>query len=94
MTSAYRMGSSSEPSAWDVVSAAALVAEIVSPGDETWEKLPFYAEHGVDESLTVDPSERTVRSLGLTEGGEYRDIEQSRLIDLGPQELAARIDWP
>ena len=26
---------------------AALVIEIVSPGDESWEKLPFYAAHGV-----------------------------------------------
>ncbi len=34
---------------------AALVVEIVSPGDKTWEKLPFYAAHSVDESLIVDP---------------------------------------
>ncbi|MGO9763698.1 MAG: Uma2 family endonuclease [Solirubrobacteraceae bacterium] len=72
---------------------AALVAEIVSPGDETWEKLPFYAAHRVDELLIVDPSERTVRWLGLTEG-EYRDIEQSGLIDVGPEGLAKLIDWP
>ncbi len=72
---------------------AALVAEIVSPGDETWEKLPFYAAHTVDELLIVDPSKRTVCWLGLTEG-EYRDIERSRLIDLGPAELAKLIDWP
>ncbi len=28
---------------------AALVVEIVSPGDESWQKLPFYAAHGVEE---------------------------------------------
>jgi hypothetical protein len=28
---------------------APLVVEIVSPGDETWQKLPFYAAHQVDE---------------------------------------------
>lgn len=72
---------------------AALVAEIVSPGDETWEKLPFYAVHRVDEVLIVDPSERTVHWLGLTDG-EYHEIEQSRLFDLGPSELAKQIDWP
>ena len=28
---------------------AALVIEVVSPGDETWAKLPFYAAHDIDE---------------------------------------------
>ena len=25
---------------------AALVLEVVSPGDDTWKKVPFYAKHG------------------------------------------------
>ncbi len=72
---------------------AALVVEIVSPGDETWEKLPFYAAHGVDEMLIVDSQERPVSWLELT-GGEYRPIERSGLVDLGAQGLAERLDWP
>jgi Uma2 family endonuclease len=72
---------------------AALVIEIVSPGDETWEKLPFYAVHEVEEILIVDPQQRSIDWLGLT-GREYRAIERSRLIDLGPQELREQIDWP
>ncbi len=72
---------------------AALVLEIVSPGDESWAKLDFYAAHGVDELLIVDPQERRVHWLALRER-EYRPIEQSALIALGPVELAARIDWP
>jgi len=72
---------------------AALAVEIVSPGDETWQKLPFYAAHQVDEVLILDPAERTVHWLGLA-GGEYRPIERSGLIDLGPNELAEQIDWP
>jgi Uma2 family endonuclease len=72
---------------------AALVVEIVSPGDETWEKLPFYAAHHVDEVLIVDPRERSVSWLELTEG-EYRPIERSGLVELGAQELAKRLDWP
>jgi hypothetical protein len=72
---------------------AALVVEIVSPGDESWEKLPFYAAHHVDEVLIVDPQKRTVSWLALKDG-EYRPIERSGLIDLGPQELHARLDWP
>jgi Putative restriction endonuclease len=72
---------------------AALVIEIVSPGDESWEKLPFYAAHHVDEALIVDPAARSVHWLGLTDG-EYRPIERSGLIDLGASELAGQIDWP
>ncbi len=72
---------------------AALVIEIVSPGDESWEKLPFYAAHHVDEVLIVDPQKHTVDWLGL-DGSEYRPIERSGLIDLGPNELTDQIDWP
>ena len=72
---------------------AALAVEIVSPGDETWQKLPFYAAHEVDEVLIVDPQERAINWLGLTDG-EYRPVERSGVIDLGPTELAERIDWP
>jgi Uma2 family endonuclease len=74
-------------------STAALVVEIISPGDRTLEKLPFYAAHQVDEVLIVNPQDHTVRWLGLS-GGEYRPLEQSRLIELGPAELAGQIDWP
>jgi Uma2 family endonuclease len=73
--------------------SAALVVEIVSPGDESWEKLPFYAAHDVDEVLIVDPEKRSVDWLGLA-NGEYRPIERSGLIDLGSDQLAERIDWP
>lgn len=72
---------------------AAIVVEIVSPGDESWEKLPFYAAHDVEEVLIVDPSERRVHWLELARG-EYRDVPRSGLIDFGPDELSERIDWP
>lgn len=67
--------------------------EILSPDDESWEKLGFYAEHDVDEVLLVDPAERTVTWLALHDGA-YEPVERSRLIDLGPTELAERLDWP
>ena len=77
--------------AW--VPTAALVVEIVSPGDQSWEKLPFYASHDVDEVLIVDPAKRSVDWLGLKDG-DYRPIERSGLVDLGTSELVERIDWP
>ena len=72
---------------------AALIVEIVSPGDETLEKLPFYAKHHVDEVLIVDPEKRSVDWLALA-SGEYRPVEHSGLIELGSADLADRIDWP
>jgi Uma2 family endonuclease len=72
---------------------AALVIEIVSPGDESYQKFDFYAAHGVDEVLIVDPQERGVHWFRLV-GEEYLAVERSGLIELGPDELAERIDWP
>lgn len=72
---------------------AALVLEIVSPGDETWEKLAFYATHEVDELLIVDPAARSVSWLART-GDRYEPVARSDLIDLGPDELAAQLSWP
>jgi Uma2 family endonuclease len=69
------------------------VVEIVSPDDETWQKLPFYAAHEVDEVLIVDPREHSVHWLARS-GEEYREAERSELIELGPAELVERIDWP
>jgi Uma2 family endonuclease len=74
-------------------STAALVVEVVSPQDETWEKLPFYAPHGVEELLIVDPETRRVHWLALSSAGEYQPIDRSELIELSPVELARRISW-
>lgn len=83
---------------------AALAVEIVSPGDETWAKLPFYAAHEVEELLIVDPAARSIDWLALSRDtgdaghGEddrpYYAVERSELIDLGVAELAQWIDWP
>lgn len=71
----------------------AMAIEVVSPGDESFEKLPFYAAREVDEVLVVDPEQRMVSWLALRDG-EYRPVERSGLIELGPGELAQRIRWP
>ena len=75
------------------LSTAALVVEILSPGDESWQKLPFYVEHHVDEVLFIDPAERSVTWLALHDR-EYKPVQQSGLIDLGPAELVEQLDWP
>jgi Uma2 family endonuclease len=72
---------------------AEFVVEIVSPGDETWQKLPFYAAHRVDEVVIVDPGESEVHWLALTERN-YQEVQRSSVIELSARELAERIDWP
>jgi Uma2 family endonuclease len=73
---------------------AALIVEIMSPGDDTWEKLPFYAAHQVDEVMFVTPGERRIHWLGLQADGEYSPLERSRLLGVGGTELAAQLIWP
>ena len=73
--------------------SAALVIEIVSPNDKSWEKLDFYAAHGVPELLIVDPELRKVDWLALRDG-KYTAVDRSGLIELSAGELADRIDWP
>ena len=76
------------------VPTAALAIEILSPGDDTWEKVPFYARRGVEELAIVDPRERRVTWLELGTENEYREVERSRVIELSAAELADRFDWP
>lgn len=73
--------------------SAALVIEILSPGEDAWLKLPFYAKHGVEEILIVDPERRQLRWLGLR-GGSYEPIDSSGVLELAGDQLAQQIDWP
>ncbi len=72
---------------------AAIVVEILSPDDETFEKLPLYAAHEVDEVIIVDPVAQRVRIFALAYG---RDEESgtSTLLNVGVGELSAAIRWP
>jgi Putative restriction endonuclease len=75
------------------VPTAAVVVEIESPDDETWDKLGFYADHRVDELVIVSAEAQSVTWLILEEG-RYEQVDKSRL--LGPESgtLADRIEWP
>ena len=68
--------------------------ETLSPGDESWEKLAFYAAHEVDEALIVDLQERRVHWLALRADQQYRPVQRSALVEVGPAELDGRILWP
>jgi Uma2 family endonuclease len=75
------------------VPTAAIVVEILSPGDETWEKFPFFARHGVEELCIVDPPDRRVRWFALA-GDAYEETAASAVLGVTAEELEASIDWP
>lgn len=75
------------------LATAAMVVEVVSPGDESYAKLAFYARHGVDEVLVADPALRTVR-LWQLRGDGYTETGRSDLLDVTGDELAAELPWP
>jgi Uma2 family endonuclease len=80
-----------QPRTW--VPIAPIVVEIVSPDDESWAKLNFYAAHEVDEVLIVDPQVRQVTWLARDDTA-YAEAEGSALLGITTAELASLIDWP
>ncbi len=74
------------------LTSAELVVEIVTPDENSWEKLPFYAAHHVNELVIVDPAERKVHWLALDQQGGYQAVERSGLIDLDQFKLADQLD--
>ena len=75
------------------VSTAAIVVEVVSPGDETWAKFAFYARHQVEELCIADPFHQRIRWFVLA-GSEYEEVDGSPLLGVTTADLTARIDWP
>ncbi|MEJ2869149.1 Uma2 family endonuclease [Actinomycetospora sp. OC33-EN08] len=71
--------------------SAELVVEILSPGDETFAKLPWYAELGVREVLVLDPLDRTAR---LFRGATEVDTRSEILgVAFATVEQALRLTW-
>jgi Putative restriction endonuclease len=78
---------------------AAMVIEVVGPGDEALAKLAFYARRAVVEVLVADPARRTVRMWQLRGGSSqpephYEETDRSDLLAVTGTELAAEISWP
>lgn len=72
---------------------AAIVVEVVSPGDESRLKFAFYHRAGIEEVLIVDPETRTVE--WFVRGPEaFLPADGSALLGISAGDLAAAIDWP
>jgi Uma2 family endonuclease len=53
---------------------AVLAIEVRSPGDESFEKIPFYGRMGVGELLIIDRDDKSVRRW-LNSGRELSEVE-------------------
>ena len=71
----------------------AIVVEVLSPGDRTYEKFGFYAAHAVDEIVIADPQRRRVECWQRS-GKGYTQVSGSRLLGVTGAEVAAVIRWP
>jgi Uma2 family endonuclease len=72
---------------------AAIVVEVLSPDDESRQKLGFYFRAGVEEVLIVDPDTRTVEWFGRGRDA-FEPSDRSAILGITSTELDARIDWP
>jgi Uma2 family endonuclease len=74
------------------ISGAELVIEFRSPGDETYEKLDWYATRGVPEIVVIHPSTRVIEMF-RTVAGQLRVVDPNPdgsvgLVTLGGTRLA------
>jgi Uma2 family endonuclease len=76
------------------VPTAAIVVEIVSPDDETYEKFAFYSDHQVDEIIVADPTAQLLTMWRTTFGGRYEEAQVSALLEVTASHLTAAILWP
>ena len=75
------------------VPTAAMVVEVVSPGDETYAKFGFYHTRRVEETLVADPAKRELRLFRRGEAG-YEETDVSAVLDAPLAAIEAGITWP
>jgi Uma2 family endonuclease len=75
------------------VPTVAIVVEIVSPDDETYDKFDFYFAHDVDEMIIADPAARTITFWSRNDT-TFVESPTSRLLTLDVAQLTNLITWP
>ena len=71
---------------------AAIVVEVRSPDDETYDKFAFYFEYGVEEVLVVDLTSHDVRWFGRGEHG-FVEAASSRVLGLSAGDVRNELGW-
>jgi Uma2 family endonuclease len=77
------------------VPTAAMIVEILSPNDKTFEKFDFYGRHDVEEILVADLADRSIRVWrydGSSSG--YLRGDDSAILATSCDDLKAQISWP
>ena len=74
------------------VPTAAIVVDVVSPGDETYAKFGFYRSRGVDEILAADPATRDLM-LFRRGAAHYEPTGASAVLDAPAAAIEAGITW-
>jgi Uma2 family endonuclease len=72
--------------------SVAMVVEVRSPDDESFEKFDFYFAHNVEEILVADLSKKTVSLFGRGPNG-FTSIETSTLIPLSVHDVTQTLNW-
>jgi Uma2 family endonuclease len=75
------------------IANAAIVVEIVSPGDESRNKFGFYHLVGVEEVLIVDPEIKSVEWFRRGDEG-FELTDGSAILGITSDQLGREIDWP
>lgn len=75
------------------VPTAALVVEVVSPNDETWDKLEFWHARGVEEVAIADPRQRRVWWFVRGED-EFVEVDRSVLLAADVADVTSAVRWP
>lgn len=84
----YHKGDVEDP----YLATAAIVVEVLSPGDETCAKFDFYAERGVEEIVVVDPDRSAITWYRL-EDGDYRPVTTSAAAGIEVDAVRRAMVW-
>jgi Uma2 family endonuclease len=74
------------------IETAAIVVEVRSPDDETFEKFDFYFDRGVDEVLVADLVMHTVTWFGRSEDS-YVPRSISDLLNVSSADIQTTLGW-
>ncbi len=74
------------------IPTAAIVAEVRSPDDETYDKFGFYFEHGVEEILVADLKTKSVTWFVRGESA-FEPTDRSALLDITVNDVAVALKW-
>ena len=74
------------------LATASVVVEVRSPGDETYEKFGFYADHQVDEIVVLEPDDDSVRWFALADG-DYVEVDRSAVLTVDVADIESQLAW-